>query len=195
MPGVVGAGDPHLEQAMLAQLPPVSYLSRWPRRESAPPPSPALVGTAAAVPPAAQAEAGEASPGTVPAQAGDSGAAAADEAEPPKPVAPTLTPEQREAGRFKALEITARRKELRKQLQAGALTLAQALARDDEAARGMRTQTLLRALPGIGGATTARLLREAGIDPSRRAGALTAAQRGRLLAAFGTLRLQIPGRR
>ena len=183
MPGAVGAGDPHFEQAMLAQLPPVSYLGRWPRGNSAPPPSPAPVGTAAAVPPAAQAEAGEAGPGAVPAQAGDNGAAAADEAEPPKPVAPTLTPEQREAGRLKALENTAQRKELREQLQAGALTLAQALARDDEAARGMRTQTLLRALPGIGGATAARLLREAGIDPGRRAAALTAGQRERLVAA------------
>ena len=84
-----------------------------------------------------------------------SGAAAADEAEPPKPVAPTLTPEQREAGRLKALEITAQRKELREQLQAGEETLEQALARDDEAAGRMRTQTLLRALPGIGAATAA----------------------------------------
>ncbi len=132
MAGPAGAGDPHLEQAMLAQLPPVSYLGRWPRRESAPPPSPAPVSPAAAVPPAAQAEAGEASLGAVPAQAGDSGAAAADEAEPPKPVAPALTPEQREAGRLKALEITAQRKELREQLQAGALTLAQALAQDED---------------------------------------------------------------
>ena len=182
MPGAVGAGDPHFEQAMLAQLPPVSYLGRWPRGNSAPPPSPAPVGTAAAVPPAAR-QATAASPGGDSAQAGDNGAAAADEAEPPKPVAPTLTPEQREAGRLKALENTAQRKELREQLQAGALTLAQALARDDEAARGMRTQTLLRALPGIGGATAARLLREAGIDPGRRAAALTAGQRERLVAA------------
>jgi hypothetical protein len=194
MAGPAGAGDPHLEQAMLAQLPPVSYLSRWQRGNSAPPPSPALVGTAAAVPPAAQAEAGEASPGAVPAQAGDSGAAAADEAEPPKPVAPALTPEQREAGRLKALEITARRKELREQLQAGALTLAQALARDDEAACRMRTQTLLRALPGIGGAITARLLREAGIDPSRRAAALTAGQRERLVAAVAAVDAELAAR-
>jgi histone H3/H4 len=194
MPGAAGTGDPHLEQAMLAQLPAVSYLGRWRRGNSAPPPSPAPVGTAAAVPPAAQAEAGEASPGAVPAQAGDSGAAAADGAEPPKPVAPALTPEQREAGRLKALEITAQRKELREQLQAGALTLAQALARDDEAARGMRTQTLLRALPGIGGATTARLMREAGIDAARRVGALTTGQAVRLLAGVATVDAELAAR-
>ena len=41
----------------------------------------------------------------------------------------------------------------------------------------MRVVTVVRALPGIGAATAARLMREAGIDPGRRAGALTAGQR------------------
>ncbi len=73
MPGPAGAGDPHLEQAMLAQLPPVSYLSRWQSGNSAPPPSPAPAGTATAAPPAAQ---GQASPGGGAAQAGSNGATA-----------------------------------------------------------------------------------------------------------------------
>ena len=47
----------------------------------------------------------------------------------------------------------------------------------------MRVVTVVRALPGIGAATAARLLREAGIDAARRAGALTTGQRQRLLAA------------
>ena len=46
----------------------------------------------------------------------------------------------------------------------------------------MRVVTVVRALPGIGAATAARLLREAGIDAARRAGALTTGQRQRLLA-------------
>ena len=101
----------------------------------------------------------------------------------PKPVPPALTHEQREVGRLKALRTTAERKEIRARLRSGEVTLAQALERDDEAAGRMRAETLLRALPGIGAATAARLMTQAGIDAARRAGALTAGQRTRLLAA------------
>ena len=73
--------------------------------------------------------------------------------------------------------MTAERKRLRAQLQVGELTLEQALAQDGEAARRMRVVTVVRALLGIGAATAARLMREAGIDPGQRAGALTAGQR------------------
>jgi hypothetical protein len=106
-----------------------------------------------------------------------------NEAERPKPVAPTLTHEQREAARLKALGVTAERKRLRTQLQAGALTLEQALSQDGEAARGMRVVTVVRALPGIGAATARRLMATAGIDGRRRVGGLTAGQTARLLAA------------
>ena len=47
----------------------------------------------------------------------------------------------------------------------------------------MRVVTVVRALPGIGAATAARLMREAGIDVVRRVGALTTGQAARLLAA------------
>ena len=176
---------------MLAQLPPVSYLSRWQRGNSAPPPSPAPAGTAAAAPPAAQ---GQASPGGRAAQAGSNGAAtaggAAHAAGPghgahPKPVAPALKPGEREAGRLKALQMTQERKQIRDQLRQGSFSLAQALARDEEAAGGMRVVTVVRALPGVGAATAARLMREAGIDrrpPGRRAhrgaGGAAAGRRG-----------------
>ena len=189
MAGPAGARDPHLEQAMLAQLPPVSYLSRWQRGNSAPPPSPAQAGTAAAAPPAAQ---GQASPRGRAAQAGSNGAATAGGAAHaagsghgahPKPVAPALKPGEREAGRLKALQMTQERKQIRDQLRQGSLSLAQALAQDEEAARGMRLVTVVRALPGIGAATAARLMREAGIDAARRVGGLTTGQTARLLAA------------
>ena len=85
----------------------------------------------------------------------------------------------------KARALNSERKEIRDQLQQGRLSLAQALAQDGEAARGMRVVTVARALPGIGGATARRLMREAGIDAGRRAGALTAGQRERLVAAVG----------
>ena len=76
MQGAAGAGDPHLEQAQLAQPPPRAYQDGWRSRyagisgASAPQP-PAPVDTAAAAPPAAQAEASEASAGAVAAQAGE----------------------------------------------------------------------------------------------------------------------------
>jgi hypothetical protein len=108
MPGAAGADDPALEQAQLAQPPPRAYQDGWRSRyagisgASAPQP-PAPAGTAAAAPPAAQGQASAASPGGGLAQAGASGAAAVNGAERPKPVAPALTHEQREAARFKAL--------------------------------------------------------------------------------------------
>ena len=73
--------------------------------------------------------------------------------------------------------MTQERKQSRDQLRQGSLSLAQALAQDEEAARGMRVVTVVRALPGIGAATAARLLREPGIDAARRVGALTKGQR------------------
>jgi hypothetical protein len=187
MPGPAGADDPALEQARLAQLPPVSYLSRWQRGNSTPPPSPAPAGTAAAAPPAAQ---GQASPGGGAAQAAGSGHGAH-----PKPVAPALKPGEREAGRLKALQMTQERKRIRDQLRQGSLSLAQALAQDEEAARGMRVATVVRALPGIGAATAARLMTQAGIDAARRVGGLTTGQAARLLAAAAAVDAELAARR
>jgi hypothetical protein len=146
MPGPAGAVDDALEQALQAQLTPHAYLDGW-RCRYAPVASadaPASVNTVAEAPSAAQGETDGASRRAVPTQDGASGAAAADgavqivEAEPaarPKPVPPALTREQREAGRSKALRLTAARKELRRQLQESQITLEQALAQDGEAAR------------------------------------------------------------
>jgi hypothetical protein len=134
MPGAVGTGDPHLEQAMLAQLPPVSYLGHRPRRESAPPPSPAPAGPPAAAPPAAQ---GQASPRGRAAQAGSDGTVTAggDGAcrragtrRAPEPRRASAQAREREAGRLKALQMTQERKQIRDQLRQGRLSLAQALA-------------------------------------------------------------------
>ena len=58
-----------------------------------------------------------------------------------------------------------------------------AIREDEEAARGMRVVTVVRALPGIGAATARRLIATAGIDGGRRVGGLTAGQRERLVAA------------
>jgi len=172
MPGPAGEPDPAMAQALAAQLPAHAWQDSWRVRHGGP-----------AAETAAQAVAGSARPEAAWARAGASGAWAANGAERPKPVAPALTHRQREAARLKALQMTAERKRLRARLQAGELTLEQALAQDGEAARGMRVATVVRALPGIGAATAAQLLREAGIDPSRRAGGLTTGQRERLVDA------------
>jgi ribosomal protein S13 len=59
----------------------------------------------------------------------------------------------------------------------------------------MRVTTILRALPGIGAAIAARLMREAGIGATRRADGLTTGQRERLLAAVGALDAKLSARR
>jgi hypothetical protein len=113
----------------------------------------------------------------------------------PKPVAPALKPGEREAGRLKALQMTQERKQIRDQLRQGSLSLAQALAQDGEAARGMRVATVVRALPGIGAATAARVMTQAGIDAARRVGALTTGQAARLLAAVAAVDAELAARR
>ena len=201
-----GADDPALLQALQAQLAPHAYLDGWRCRYApvAGADAPASVNTVAVAPSAAQEETDGASRETSQTRVGAISAAAADgavqtaeakQAARPKPVPPPRSGEQRQAARLEALRMTAQRKGLRARLQAGEENLEQALARGDEVAMRMRTETLLRALPGIGGATAARLMREAGIDPGRRAGALTAGQREHLLAVVGTVRQQPPGRR
>ena len=196
MPGPAGALDDALEQALQAQLAPHAYLDGWQCRYATEASASALPSTAPGdAHTGGQMESNSARPGAARPRPGGSGAAAADGAEPPKPVAPALTLEQRMAARLKGLQLTAERKRLRARLQAGEETLEQALARADEVARRMRTDTLLRALPGIGGATAARLMREAGIDPGRRAGALTAGQRERLVAAVAAVDAELAARR
>ena len=96
--------------------------------------------------------------------------AEAKQAARPKPVPPTLARGQRDAAMSKARLLNSERKEIRDQLQQGRLSLAQALAQDGEAARGMRVATVVRALPGVGAATARRLMATAGIDGGRRVG-------------------------
>lgn len=202
MPGPVGADDPALEQARLAQLAPRAYADAWLCRHtaSAGAPRPAPHAQAAAVqgvtPPVMQQaaqRAGHAEAGAVPTRAGTSGATAADgsvqtaeakQAARPKPVPPALAPAQRDAALSKARLLNSERKKIRDQLQQGRLSVAQVLAQDEEAARGMRVVTIVRALSGIGAATAARLMAQASIDGGRRVGGLTAGQRERLVAAM-----------
>ena len=170
MPGPAGADDPALEQAQLAQLPPHAYQEGWRSRyvkQQVPARRPTRPGghgsrSASSRPGAGQGgQAGgrRARPGARRRNRGRGGACRrARTGAHPKPVAPALKPGQREAGRLKALQMTQERKQIRDQLRQGSLSLAQALAQDGEAARGMRVVTVVRALPGIGAATAARLM-------------------------------------
>ena len=212
MPGPAGADDPALDQARLAQLAPRAYADAWLCRHtaSAGAPRPAPHAQAAAVqgvtPPVLQQaaqRAGGAEAGAVPTRAGTSGVTAGDgsvqtaeakQAARPKPVPPTLAPAQRDAAMSKARLLNSERKEIRDQLQQGSLSLAQALAQDGEATRGMRVVTVVRALSGIGAATAARLMREAAIDAARRIGGLTTGQRTRLLDAVVAIRAELTAR-
>jgi len=190
--GSSGADDP-LEQARAAQIPAHARMAPWFRYAVAPglglPPPPPMAATA---PPAAHVQA---SPGDGPAQAGSNGTAAAGGAEPgtgPKPVPPTLTPAEREAGRIKGLRLKAERKAICQQLCTGQMTLAEVLARNDQTAGGMRVVAALKAMAGIGGATAARLLRETGIDGRNLIRGLTARQRARLAAAAAVTADSLP---
>jgi hypothetical protein len=201
MPGSAGADDPALEQARLAQLTPRAYADAWLCRYTAGTSArrPALPAQAADVQ-----EGGGAEAGAVPTRAGASGATApggsvqtaeAKQAACPKPVPPTLAPGQRKAALSKARALNGERKEIRDQLHQGRLSLAQVLAQDREAARGMRVATVVRALPGIGAATAARLMAQAGIDGGRRVGGLTAGQRERLVAAVAVVGAELAASR
>jgi hypothetical protein len=181
MPGPAGEPDPAVAQALAAQLPARAWQDSWRVRHGGP-----------AAEAAAQAVAGSAESAW--ARAGASGAAAANGAERPKPVPPALTPGQREAARLKAVHVNGERKQIRDELRQGRLSLAQALAKDGEAARGMRVVTVVRALPGFGAATARRLMATAAIDGGRRVGGLTAGQRERLVAAVAAVDAELAAR-
>lgn len=147
--------------------------------------------------------AGDAEAGAVPTRAGTSGATAADgsvqtaeakQVARPRPIPPTLARGQRDAALSKARLLNSERKEIRDQLQHGSLGLAEALAQDGEAARGMRVATVVRALPGVGAATARRLMAAAGVDRGRRVGGLTAGQRERLRAAVAVVDAELAAR-
>ena len=211
MPGAAGAADHAMEQALLAQLPPHTYLDAWrcrnaPAVSAGPSPPPAPETTAAAAPSPAQAETDGASPAAVPAHVGTSSVAAADEpvqtaqakqAARPKPVPPPRSSEQRKAALALARQQNTEMAGLRAGLQSGELTLAEllALAQSGHAAGRMLVRTALMALPGIRTARASQLMIRAGIGDGCRAGALSATQRGLLVSAVGAVQRQSPGRK
>lgn len=97
---------------------------------------------------------------------------------------PTLTDDDRDAARQKAILARQARSAVRASLKAGTLTLAQILDRSDTIIGRMPVRQLLTALPGIGQVRATRSMNALGIPEGRRVQGLGPAQRVKLLEEF-----------
>ncbi|KOV73396.1 MULTISPECIES: integration host factor, actinobacterial type [unclassified Streptomyces] len=97
---------------------------------------------------------------------------------------PTLTNDDRDAARQKAILTRQARSAVRASLKAGTVTLAQVLNRSDPIVGRMPVRQLLTALPGIGQVRATRSMSALGIPEERRVQSLGPAQRARLLQEF-----------
>lgn len=104
---------------------------------------------------------------------------------PPQP--PQITPEQRAAALAKAAEARRVRAEVKELLKTGSLTVGEVLARaeSEEYVAGLKVESVLESLPGMGKIGAKRLLESLGIAPNRRIRGLGERQRAALLAEVG----------
>ncbi|HHY15811.1 MAG TPA: integration host factor [Firmicutes bacterium] len=99
---------------------------------------------------------------------------------------PVLTREEKMEALKKAQMMRSKRAELRSQLKKGIITLQDVLdAADDEVVARMRVVYLLESLPQVGKVTSAKLMKEIGINENRRAKGLGKRQRSELLEKLG----------
>lgn len=95
---------------------------------------------------------------------------------------PQLSAEERSKALAKAQQIRSQRMEVRKQLKAGKLSLADVLNNpENEVYAKMRVKYLLESLPQVGKITAAKLMEEIGIDEARRVQGLGSRQKAQLL--------------
>ncbi|MGM9567938.1 MAG: integration host factor, actinobacterial type [Clostridia bacterium] len=94
---------------------------------------------------------------------------------------PNLSTEERAKALEKAQEMRTKRMELRKELKAGKVTLAEVLKRDDEIVTRMKVKYLLESLPNVGKITAVSIMEEIGINESRRVQGLGKRQLAMLL--------------
>ena len=92
-----------------------------------------------------------------------------------------LSREERDKALAKAQEMRTKRMELRKELKAGKVTLAEVLKRDDEIVTRMKVKYLLESLPNVGKITAVSIMEEIGINESRRVQGLGKRQLAMLL--------------
>ncbi|MEX0699545.1 MAG: integration host factor, actinobacterial type [Acidimicrobiia bacterium] len=100
---------------------------------------------------------------------------------------PEQTPEQRAAALAMAAEARRVRAEIKELLRTGTLTFNEVLTRADTEAMigGLKVESVLASLPGLGKIKTKRLLESLGIDGSRRLRGLGDRQRQALLTELG----------
>lgn len=98
---------------------------------------------------------------------------------------PKLTAEQRAEALQKAQQMRTERMILRQELKTGRMSLAQLFERAGEEMVGkMRVKYLLESMPQVGKVTAAKLMKEIGIDESRRVQGLGNRQKADLLERF-----------
>jgi len=99
---------------------------------------------------------------------------------------PQLTPEQRRAALDKAARARQKRAEVKEQLKAGRLGLADLFAQGDadEMVGKLKVVSMLESLPGVGKVRARRLMEELDISENRRLRGLGDNQRQRLLDRF-----------
>ncbi|HEY6635905.1 MAG TPA: integration host factor, actinobacterial type [Acidimicrobiia bacterium] len=102
-------------------------------------------------------------------------------AQPPK-----LTDEQRKAALAKAAEARRVRAEVKELLKTGSMRISELFARadEDELIAGLKVESLVAAMPGIGKIKAKRLMESIGIAENRRIRGLGANQRAALIAEF-----------
>ncbi len=97
-----------------------------------------------------------------------------------------ISDEARREALLKAAAVRRERSELRGQLKAGDLLLADLLERvDDDTVGKMKALTVIESLPGVGKVTARRAMEELGIAENRRLRGLGNRQRSNLLETFG----------
>jgi hypothetical protein len=98
--------------------------------------------------------------------------------------APAKTLDQRLRALRQANEIRSRRASLKKELASGRVRIEDVLARPPAYAKTAKVQDLLLAVPKVGPARAARLLRRCRIAPSKTVGGMSERQRGELIELF-----------
>lgn len=98
---------------------------------------------------------------------------------------PALSPEQRAAALAKAAEARTARAELKSKLKLGSLTLAEALATEDDTVGKLKVVSLLESLPGVGKVKARKIMEDIGIAENRRVQGLGQQQKAALLEQLG----------
>jgi len=100
---------------------------------------------------------------------------------------PEQTPEQRAAALAKAAEARKVRAEIKQLLKSGSITLSEVLNRsgDDAFIAGLKVESVLESMPGLGKIKAKRLMESLDIASNRRLRGLGDRQRQALLAELG----------